>query len=164
LNSGSKETASAFEKAADVQAVARKHGVHGKGRKVPGGFGPEADAFSVNYGEGRVCVQGRDGIGHVVTSYHVIGIQEEDVLPFRKLQALVPGGGDALVLVEDNRDEALVGGAEVGHDKAGLVGGTVVYDEAFPVLKGLRANAVKGIGQILSKIVAGNYDAYFRHK
>jgi len=66
----------------------------------------------------------------------IIGIQKANILPLGNLDALIPGGTDALIFLK----KILNPGQKGTQDFPGVIGGAIVEDDKFEILHALFEN------------------------
>ena len=100
--------------------------------------------------------QARDGAGHQV----VVGVQEPDVVPARRLQRRVARAGEPLVLRVEQPPHAHRPGRvrrhQFAHQRVGAVGGAVVHHQHLDAVVGLGQHRVQALAQVVLDVVDGN--------
>lgn len=101
--------------------------------------------------------------GVVAGGEPVVAVQEGDVFAAGRVQAGVPGGGQAAVLFvpQDSGARQLTLGAR--EDLRGLVARTVVDEQEFKVLAGIGRQAFQGVGRVCLHVVERHDDGELNH-
>jgi hypothetical protein len=89
----------------------------------------------------------------------VVTVQEGDVPAPDMPEGQIPGleGGTGMGRGKEKADTAVFFGVSGGDIRA-AVGGAIIYDDKFPILKGLSPDAFDGLGNIGGAVVIGGND------
>ena len=89
----------------------------------------------------------------------VVGVNEHDIRTSRAGEPVVPGDGDARVLLIDKRDARIRLGPSSA-SLSGVVARSIVDEDHLPVREGLAEDAADAVVDVAADVVDGNYYAY----